>query len=181
MSAQDARTVAPQVNGVDRAEREGPRDEGANGTEAAVNEEPEGQLAGVSEVLTAPRYGAVDRDRRDVPTTSASPPLREDTESRMRQGATNGLPTTVEADRALRGGNVGLGGDASTSQAGFVTPRSTSPGLAAQNNWLGSLEVPRWMSRLGNYLSIAHEQLAPSPLVATEAAKTSAGFDSTEL
>ena len=103
----------------------------------------------------------------DRPTTSTSVPLREDTESLRRREADQVLPTTVNVDESLRRGMAEVGGEAAISQSGFMTPRSSPPGPMMQNNWLGGLEVPRWVSRLGNYLSIAQEQLAPSPLAGT--------------
>ena len=54
----------------------------------------------------------------------------------------------------------------------FMTPRSTTSIPSAQNNWLGGLEVPRWVTRLGSYLSVGHAELAPSPLLGSPSTPT---------
>ncbi|CAE7622475.1 unnamed protein product [Symbiodinium sp. CCMP2592] len=72
-------------------------------------------------------------------------------------------PTTIqEVDGMPLSGMSSGGAEQGIGQQGFHTPRST----ASQNNWLQGLEVPRWVSRLGNYLSTGYPELAPSPLVA---------------
>ena len=54
-------------------------------------------------------------------------------------------------------------------QAGFVTPRSAMGSRSSgQNNWLGAMEMPRWMTRLGSYLSVANQGISPSELVPSE-------------
>ena len=54
----------------------------------------------------------------------------------------------------------------------FMTPRSNTSIPTAQNNWLGGLEVPRWVTRLGSYLSVGHAELAPSPLLGSPSTPT---------
>ena len=165
MGAQDAGTAAPQVNGVDHGpSREGRLQDAGRVLPVA---HPAGTLAGHEGASAGTMYGATDQAPQDRPTTSTSVPLREDTESLRRREADQVLPTTVNVDESLRRGIAEVGGDAAISQSGFMTPRSSPPGPMMQNNWLSGLEVPRWVSRLGNYLSIAQEQLAPSPLAGT--------------
>ncbi|CAE7545344.1 unnamed protein product [Symbiodinium microadriaticum] len=53
-----------------------------------------------------------------------------------------------------------------------MTPRSNTSIPTAQNNWLGGLEVPRWVTRLGSYLSVGHAELAPSPLLGSPSTPT---------
>ena len=45
----------------------------------------------------------------------------------------------------------------------FLTPRSVAP-VQGQQTWLGSLEWPRWMTRLGSYVAPISSDLLPSPL-----------------
>ena len=54
-----------------------------------------------------------------------------------------------------------------TAAYDFFTPRSRSPGNGGQNNWFGRSMAenwPRWMNRLGSYLAVGQDPLAPSPL-----------------
>ena len=54
-----------------------------------------------------------------------------------------------------------------TAAYDFCTPRSRSPGNGGQNNWFGRSMAenwPRWMNRLGSYLAVDQDPLAPSPL-----------------
>ena len=158
-----AQTQAPAINGVIN----GATEQVVRGQEAQQGSSRDitGDLAGpeTARALTA-SYGAVGGADETQPTTSTAPPLRGGTESTREQGERRRLVTTPDADGNLRRGNTAGRGDATSSQMGFLTPRSTPPGPMVQNNWLNGLEVPRWMSRLGSYLSVGQGDLIPSPL-----------------
>ena len=97
----------------------------------------------------------------DIGAPATAPPVI-DAVSALGQAGQQRPTTILEADGNLQGGMSGGGAGQSASQMGFYTPRSST----SQNNWLQALEMPRWVSRLGNYLSTGYSELAPSPLVA---------------
>ena len=65
-----------------------------------------------------------------------------------------------------RAAGIADGGQVPPSQSvGFMTPRSTVS-IPSGTTWLGGVEVPRWMARLGSYLNLGSitDPLFPSPL-----------------
>ena len=161
MSAQAQATAT--VNGVDRQIPEVVIDNRENPGDVILG--TAGRMAGTTTANEASTsYGAVEAAVMDQPMTSTARPPREGPESLLGQGEQQPLLTTPGVDGTLRGGMSAVRGDATTSQMGFVTPRSTTQAPVMQNNWLAGLEVPRWVSRLGSYLSVNHGDLLPSPL-----------------
>ncbi|CAE7266379.1 unnamed protein product [Symbiodinium necroappetens] len=70
----------------------------------------------------------------------------------------------LDGDRRGEGAQHAVQGGAPRA-ADFLTPRSSmTTTVQPQNNWMNALEVPRWVSRLGNYLATGRGELAPSPL-----------------
>ena len=51
----------------------------------------------------------------------------------------------------------------SVTSGDFLTPRSIAT-VQGQSTWLGAIEWPRWMSRLGSYVAPVASELLPSPL-----------------
>ncbi|OLQ14038.1 hypothetical protein AK812_SmicGene1825 [Symbiodinium microadriaticum] len=106
--------------------------------------------------------GAKERTRNQ-PTL---PPVRDGVESaaaRTRDDNTTlGIP---DVDRARAPGIDQGGPFVPMQQMGFLTPRTTATAVSPPA-WLGGLEMPRWMSRLGTYLSLGGQgdPLLPSPL-----------------
>ncbi|CAE7224273.1 unnamed protein product [Symbiodinium sp. CCMP2456] len=92
-------------------------------------------------------------DEPEAPTTSNAPAIGN--ESEPQQERSQGLSTTGALD-----GDYGEGSAAQAAVVGgtrameFLTPRSAMTTVTAtQNNWMGGLEVPRWVTRLGSYLA----------------------------
>ncbi|CAE7035334.1 unnamed protein product [Symbiodinium sp. CCMP2592] len=101
----------------------------------------------------------------DAPATSASrPPASMEATATLGQGEAM-MPPTIPDMGGRPGAGIAAAGEESTAAYDFFTPRSRGNGMATQNNWMGVVEgLPRWMSRLGSYLAVGHDQLAPSPL-----------------
>ena len=110
------------------------------------------------------------RDTEPTPQRSRNqptlPPVRDGVESaaaRTRDDNTTlGIP---DVDRARAPGIDQGGPFVPMQQMGFLTPRTTATAVSPPA-WLGGLEMPRWMSRLGTYLSLGGQgdPLLPSPL-----------------
>ena len=171
MSAQ-VQEAAPIVNGInlDHGERSGGQP-GRHSPEENVHASPEAPVeqttvtGGLEMDEPGPSSRLLRSSEHDVP---ALPPAAG-TESAQRQeplqySATTSLLDGHPSGELLVGRRTGGFGNPE-----FVTPRSSSTIPSGQNNWLGGLEVPRWFSRLGSYLSVGHGELAPSPLMGSPA------------
>ncbi|CAE7251123.1 unnamed protein product [Symbiodinium sp. CCMP2592] len=129
----------------------------ADGGARAVGEHSEVEAGSVREG-PAPTT----QQSRDGASASPGDPTRESVRGRARQEA---FLATHETDPARA---TGIARGSSTiqpqSQVGFLTPRSTLSAPPGPN-WLNQVELPRWMTRLGSYLSAGQsDPLAPSPL-----------------
>ena len=167
MSAQPA--PLRMVNGVGSSAPE-PRGERAHGDE--------GQSAGgdartrtADEVATGTEPGSVEergvapQQSRDV--TLTPPDILEGTTTRQR-ARQDAFLEIADVGSARAAGIEPRSVENASSYQGFMTPRSSATG-APGTTWLAGMEVPRWMTRLGSYLSIGsqNDPLIPSPLVGT--------------
>ena len=158
MSAQAQPTS--QLNGTD-----GPRTSGVIGGSEATGSaalRAEGTNAGHG---SSPPAEA--SQPREAPASSGlRPPVS--LEARAAQGQVESMATPTIDDaggRPVTGIAAEFQGPAAAHD--FFTPRSRSPGNGGQNNWFGRSMAenwPRWMNRLGSYLAVGQDPLAPSPL-----------------
>ena len=162
----------------DQAQATAPLMNGTGCASPAEGDHPEPPLRGSSELETsgdvagrgngAEELGGQARPgvAQDAARSSTDVPRVEVPESGDLQGRQQSASTMVNLDGRLPREIASGAGDAMTSQMGFMTPRSvtSAPGMQPSMSWLGGVEFPRWMSRLGNYLSVGHGELHPSPL-----------------
>eukprot|EP00439_Symbiodinium_sp_Y106_P026580 s3624_g3.t1 len=100
--------------------------------------------------------------------TPEAPLGTETTAVAVQAGLTQESQTTLDAGRRSDLENVITGAEAAENVTGFVTPKSASGTRThAPPAWLGNVEIPRWVSRLGAFLNqggvVAQADLAPSP------------------
>ena len=158
MSAQAQPTS--QLNGTDGPRASGVTSGGEATGSAALR--AEGTSAG-HESLPA----AEASQPREAPASSGfRPPVSLEATAAQGQVESMATPTIDDA-----GGRPATGIAAEvqgpTAAYDFFTPRSRSPGNGSQNNWFGRSMAenwPRWMNRLGSYLAVGQDPLAPSPL-----------------
>ena len=142
------------------------RGEEAHGNRAGASTDDDARIAGEGGggmEATAHRsvVTATQQSRDDVsvnPDASAEVPVRE----RTRQQAFLETPDTG----LERVAGIMDGGQQQSSQSmAYMTPRSTVS-IPSGTTWLGGVEVPRWMARLGSYLNLGSvaDPLVPSPL-----------------
>ena len=169
-----AQATAPLMNGTGCASPvEGDRPEPP--LRGSSEQETSGEVAGRgngAEELSGQARPAV---AQDAARSSTDVPRVEVPESGDLQGRQQSASTMVNLDGRLPRETASGAGDAMTSQMGFMTPRSvtSAPGMQPSVSWLGGVEFPRWMSRLGNYLSVGHGELHPSPLAGSSGTNNS--------
>ena len=170
MSAQPLR-AAPEINGVDPNHGQG---------SGVIPAEDRGRSPLDSSQQLPIEQATVGDGLNDDPGPSSRPlrssnvmtpvePSGVETESMPRQEHPSMVTTTLGLDRHPSGELLAGARAGSAGATEFLTPRSVAPFSTAQNNWLGGLEMPRWVSRLGSYLSVGHPELAPSPLLGSPA------------
>ena len=169
-----AQATAPLMNGTGCASPvEGDRPEPP--LRGSSEQETSGEVAGRgngAEELSGQARPAV---AQEAARSSTDVPRVEVPESGDLQGRQQSASTMVNLDGRLPRETASGAGDAMTSQMGFMTPRSvtSAPGMQPSVSWLGGVEFPRWMSRLGNYLSVGHGELHPSPLAGSSGTNNS--------
>ena len=158
MSAQAQPTS--QLNGTD-----GPRTSGAiSGSEATGSAalRAEGTSAGHESLPVA----EASQPRQAPASSGLRPPVSLEATAVQGQVESMATPTIDDAGgRPVTGIAAEFQGP--TAAYDFCTPRSRSPGNGGQNNWFGRSMAenwPRWMNRLGSYLAVDQDPLAPSPL-----------------
>ena len=147
----------------DQAQATAPLMNGTGCASPAEGDHPEPPLRGSSELETsgdvagrgngAEELGGQARPgvAQDAARSSTDVPRVEVPESGDLQGRQQSASTMVNLDGRLPREIASGAGDAMTSQMGFMTPRSvtSAPGMQPSMSWLGGVEFPRWMSRLG--------------------------------
>ena len=110
-------------------------------------------------------------DRRGVQENVADrPALVSDTTTTAVQAKQQPKTSTIlDVGGRSELGNTGAAEKSVSLSGGFFTPKATSqPRSAGNAQWMGNVEVPRWVMRLSNLLSsgpVAQSaDLAPSPL-----------------
>ncbi|CAE6952631.1 Papst2 [Symbiodinium sp. CCMP2592] len=149
---------APQLNGT-----EGPRTSGLSGGYDAT-----GHVAPRAEGTQAapePSSFLEASQPLDAPASSTSRPPASMEATSMQSQAEATMPPAISDLGGRPGAGIAAAGEETAATYEFFTPRSRGAGTMSQNNWMGVMEgLPRWMSRLGSYLAVSHDQLAPSPL-----------------
>ena len=164
MSAQAAPTR--MVNGIDPVPEE-LRGEGTHGERGRSGDGDErtraaGEEAAGNAPLPGTATGLAPQQSRDMPSRPRGDPDGVSAQQQARQEA---FLEIADAGSARAPGTESRGLEVPSSHQGFLTPRShvtTTPGTT----WLSGVEVPRWVARLGSYLSIGAQgdPLLPSPL-----------------
>ena len=176
MSAQP-QEAAPMVNGASSGARcdpgTGPADVQAAEQTTAMPEVPAEQTSVVDELVNEP--GPSHRPLGSLARDATVEPSGTGPESMQRQEQPITLSTTSVLDGHPSGELLTDRRAGTFGNSEFMTPRSNTPMPSAQNNWLGGLEVPRWFTRLGSYLSVGHAELAPSPLLGSPSTPTPPG------
>ena len=139
-------------------------DEQANGYMSTVPEAPAEQTTATGEPADNEPGPSTRLPGSSSGDVTAMPP-GPGSESTHRQERPRTASTTYVLDGHPSGELLAERRQGACGNPEFLTPRSAASIPSAQNNWLGGLEVPRWFSRLGSYLSVGHAELAPSPLL----------------
>ena len=139
-------------------------DEQANGYMSTVPEAPAEQTTATGEPADNEPGPSTRLPGSSSGDVTAMPP-GPGSESTHRQERPRMASTTYVLDGHPSGELLAERRQGACGNPEFLTPRSAASIPSAQNNWLGGLEVPRWFSRLGSYLSVGHAELAPSPLL----------------
>ena len=133
----------------------------ATGGSRAVGESGNGGAGSVRE-----EPASATQQSRDVIDTSPGDLPRASGRERTTQEAFLGTrdPDLAQASGIARGS----GSNPPPPQVGFLTPRSTRSAPPGPT-WFTQVEMPRWMTRLGSYLTLGGQgdPLLPSPLAGT--------------
>ncbi|CAE7856777.1 unnamed protein product [Symbiodinium sp. KB8] len=166
MSAQTNETTGQVPNGTGVQAMPAP---GSAGTEAGVQS------------TSVPEMDSQQQQTRDVRpddgTCSGLQTMAQDDSSRLPettaksvQAKPKGAAMTLDLGRRSEVEQQGSDERPVVTQSGYLTPRA-GPLEAVQPSWMTSMEVPRWMVKLGNLLrggpSHSPAELAPSPFPAT--------------
>ncbi|CAE7237540.1 unnamed protein product [Symbiodinium sp. CCMP2592] len=178
MSAQ-AEGPALTANGVDPDVARGfgepglpVRNDRMGGQRAGQSTGEQGTMGGDAENVSAGAGAPGVRSSEQLPSASGGP---QGNESHLQHGRPTRSSTTVDVDGHPGPSDLAGWPHGAAGQAEFTTPRSTASVMGQQPSWMTGLEMPRWVSRLGSYLSVGHLDTLPSPLAGASATPSPPG------